>query len=591
VITSSVFRINLGKRAIASWLAAIALACVSTQAFAFKLFTVGGDACSFTSIQDAINAATDSDGNSILVARNFTYSNQHLVISDRNINILGGLETCDGSVYGAPIQITGEAGHSVIEIEGNSQVYLSNLDISGADLDGSHKGGGIYFGGSGSLELAGVSVHDNRAGYGGGIDMSPSAASTLTLISSVISANTASGQGGGIRLEGPSTLNSDTNTFITGNVATGQDDIGFGGGIEMVGPAVANINSNLNNNTATYGGGIAALASGSSNTQVNLYTTSANVTALYGNHATATGGGIYLKSSNTGATASFCANNFVVDANTATNGAAIYADEDSGHGSAVYLNSSLCLPPSGSVACTTGPLCNEIADNIASDAGSATVLIQSNGSLFANRFAARRNQAGRLMELIADTAIGSMVLDECLLTDNSLTSNLLWGAGAASDTVLFLHNCTVSHNGLGSTDPVIYADVTRLEITDSIIDQPSQVQTYAFTGIADNLFTQYVLTNNTSAFGAGIGIMQGTPVFVDATNGDYHQQRTSPGVDVAPAVDGVDLDGNPRTVDLLDITNLFGPADLGAYEIQTQLPPSACTVSDTIFCNGFELED
>lgn len=563
-----------------------------SNAFAFRLYTVGGDAaCSFNDLQQAIDAATDADGNSILIARNFTYSGQHLVINGQNINILGGLEECGGSEYGAPIQITGRSGNSVIEIEGNSQVYLSNLDISGADLDGSHKGGGIYFGGAGSLELASVSVHDNRAGYGGGIDMSPSGAATLTLLSSLIANNVASGQGGGIRLEGASVLNADPNTYITGNVATGQDDIGFGGGIEMVGPAIANINANLNSNTATYGGGVAALASGGNDdAQVNLYSVSSSVAALYGNHATSTGGGIYLKSSNDGALASLCANDFVIDANTARNGAAIYADSDGGHGSIAYLNSPACNPPVGAVHCATGPLCNEIADNVASDAGSAIVMIQSNGYLASNYFAARRNQADRLVGLIADTDISGLILQDCLLADNTLTSNLLWGSGAGEDSVIFVHNCTITHNQLGSENPVIYADVTRLEITGSIIDQPQQTNSLAFTGSADNLFTQYVLTNDTSSFVSGPGILAGTPLFIDAANGDYHLQRTSPGVDTAPASisNDTDLDRNLRVVDLLDIANDFGPMDLGAYEIQTQLPPAACSVDDTVFCNGFD---
>jgi hypothetical protein len=588
-MVTSIFHPFLRVRAGTPWLVAAALACASTHAFANKLFTVGGDAgCSFSDLQQAIDASTASDFNSILVARNFTYSGQHLVIDGKIINILGGLEECGGSVYGAPIQITGTSGQSVIEIEGDSQVFLSNLDLSGADLDGSHKGGGIYFGGAGSLELAGVSVHDNRAGYGGGIDMSPSGAATLTLISSLIANNVASGQGGGIRLEGSTVLDADPNTFITGNVASGQDDIGFGGGIELVGPASANINANLNNNTATYGGGVAALASGQDDATVNLYSASANVAALYGNHATATGGGIYLKSSRDGATSTLCANDFVIDANTAANGAAIYADEDGGHGSTAYLNSSACAPPSDAVPCATGPLCNEVADNIASDAGSAAVVIQSNGALFADRFAARRNQAGRLIELIADTDLGSVILQDCLLADNVLTSNLLWGSGGAADTAMFVHSCTLTHNQLGSAAPVIYADVSRLEITGSIIDQPQQQQSLAFTGSADDLFTQYVLTNDTSSFVSGPGILAGTPTFVDAASGDYHLQRSSPGVDVAPEIDGIDLDGNPRTVDLLDIVNGFGAVDLGAYEIQTQLPPSSCSVADTIFCNGFE---
>ena len=126
----------LRARAAAPWLAAAAFACASPLALANKLFTVGGDAaCSFSDLQQAIDASDATDFNSILIARDFTYSGQHLVVNGQIINFLGGLETCDGKVFGDPIPITGTSGHSVIEIEGDSQVYLSKLDISGADLD------------------------------------------------------------------------------------------------------------------------------------------------------------------------------------------------------------------------------------------------------------------------------------------------------------------------------------------------------------------------------------------------------------------------------------------------------------------------
>jgi hypothetical protein len=585
------FSRNVGTRAMVSWLTMIALTCLSTHAFAFNTFTVGGDNCNFTSLQDAINASTAGDGNTIFVAHNYTYSGQHLLIQDRKVNILGGYKSCAGDLDSSPTPISGTTGHSVFEIEGNSTVYMSLLTISGADLDGSHKGGGIYFGGSGSLEIVSSTITGNRAGYGGGIDMSPSGAATLTLLGSVISLNTASGQGGGIRLEGQSVLTVDNGTYITGNQATGADDIAYGGGIELVGPATANINGNLNNNTALYGGGVAALASDSGNVRVNLYSTNGDAATLYGNHGTSLGGGVYLKSSRNGPTASLCAKDFAIDANDAGNGAAIFADSDSGHGSAVYLNSPSCSVPDGAIACPAGSACNRIISNVSSQSGSATVLINSAGLMYANRFAARSNTSGRLISLIADTSIASVILDECLLVDNSLTSNLLWGNGGASDTVLFVHSCTMSHNTLGSSDPVIYANVGRLEITSSIIDQPAQTKSYDFTGIAANLFTQYVLTNNTSAFAQGaIDIIQGTPEFVDQPNGDYHEQRTSPSVDVAPSsADSTDLDGNPRSVDQFDVPNIAGPVDLGAYEIQTAAPPGSCLVSDTIFCNGFEL--
>ena len=51
----------------------------------------------------------------------------------------------------------------------------------------------------------------------------------------------------------------------------------------------------------------------------------------------------------------------------------------------------------------------------------------------------------------------------------------------------------------------------------------------------------------------------------------------------------VDLDGNPRAVDLPGVNDSLGkPRDLGAYELQS-LPPG-CRRADTIFCSGFELQ-
>jgi hypothetical protein len=565
----------------------------------FAVYTVGGDAsCGYTSIQDAIDAAKAHPGEDyIFIAQNRTYANQVLVVTDDDVIIEGGFPSCDVFDNGANTTlIGGTSGHSIFEIEGNSQVALWNMELTGASMDTGHKGGAIYFGGAGSLSLMNDWIHDNTSGYGGAFAVNPSGPTSVSMLKNlIIGPNTALVQGGAIRIEGQTTVTAGWNAgeppiYIGGNVALGEGDIAAGGGIQVVGPASFNGSARIHDNSASYGGGIAVYAHDGDAATVNLYTTDpGNAVQVASNHAGNTGGGIYLKSSSDGALASICANDFSIDANTAANGAAIYADVNDGHGSAAYLNSSVCTPPAPALPCTSGPLCNEIDDNVASDPGSAAVLIQSNGSLFADRFAARRNQAGRLIELVADAELGSMILEDCLLADNSLTSNLLWGNGAAANTPMFVHSCTLTHNQLGSSDPVIYADVSRLEITSSIIDQPQQQLSLAFTGSADNLFTQYVLTNDTRSFVNGPGIVAGTPLFVDAANADYHLQRNSPGVDFAPEIDGVDLDGNPRTVDLLDIANMFGPMDLGAYEIQTQLPPPGCAVADTIYCNGFEL--
>ena len=84
---------------------------------------------------------------------------------------------------------------------------------------------------------------------------------------------------------------------------------------------------------------------------------------------------------------------------------------------------------------------------------------------------------------------------------------------------------------------------------------------------------------------AVVGVQQGSPTYVNPSEGDYHLTSTSLGVDYAPA-DGTttDLDGHQRPIDLPTVSNNFGPMDVGAYEVQL-----SCVVSDTIFCNGFEI--
>jgi hypothetical protein len=569
-----------------------ALVCAAQPALASQLYTVGGDsACSFNNLQQAIDAATDPTLNSILVADNLTYSGQHLVIDGKNINILGGLAECSSAEYTGTSVITGTSGHSVIEIEGTSNVYLSRLSLSGAVLNADQRGGGIFFGGSGALELVNVAVLGNQAGYGGGIDMNPSGAASLTLIASLIDGNIADSQGGGIRADGNVTLDFSGDTFITHNEAHGADDIGFGGGLEMVGQVYANISSNFNNNTAAYGGGIAALSNDNGTATVNLFATAAGTPSLYANVATGTGGGIYLKSSATGRVAGLCAHDFSIDANTAVNGAAIYADADSDHGSVVYLNAPFCTPVSPSqppVPCATGLLCNDVSDNIASN-GSA-VVIQSNGQLLARRVAMRRNQGAHLLTFVGDVddSAGNEYAEfhEAVLADNIASGSLIDAYGDGVGSLLIVDTATIANNQLGA-GPVIGASVNFAYVTNSIVDQSGHA-VIAFGGPSGGLVANYVLTNDTSSLAGGTGILQGAPDFVDTASGDYHQQPTSPGIDVAPLIDDYDLDGNYRTVDLINVPDDFGPADLGAYELQTQPPPLSCLVGDTIFCDGFD---
>jgi hypothetical protein len=584
---------------------AVSIFCMPQHAFAFKLYTVGaGSICSFQNIQDAINAASDSDGNSILVAQDVLFKDQHLVITNRNVNLLGGLAHCDSDSYSGQSTIIGTPGHSVVEIEGTSHVYMSGLELTGAVMDTDHSGGGIYFGGNGSLEMTNTWVHNNQAGYGGGIDMSPSGPSTLTMqAGTTVSGNTALVSGGGVRIEGQTVFNvssgfGEATVYIAENGALGQGNIGYGGGVEVLGPAVANIGSaSVDVNTAPYGGGIAVLGTSNGPAHLNLYTSDlATPISVHDNVASGTGGGIFLKpnSDNGFNFAQLCAQDFVLSGNTAANGTALYLDEDGGQAIAMaFLNSPACNPPPNAVACAAGTECNQINDNHGSAGGEgSTLLIQSGGLIYANRFAARLNSGADVVHFVSDVDNDSggdyVQFHNCLLANNTVSGSLILGIGTriGAGTQILVDTCTLAGNSytniflpVGPT--VIDADTNFLEITNSIIYDSVSLP-LLFQGPATDLTMRYDIVSNLFEVPTGsVGIGTTAPTFVDAPSGNFHLARSSAGIDFAPALGGLDLDGNPRSVDLTDIPNNFGFMDLGAYENQQ-------TQADKIFHNGFE---
>jgi hypothetical protein len=591
-------------------LAALCLVALASSASANPVFWVGTDgACNESSLQQALaDAASAPDqASTIFVTREIEpYENVEITVNGKDLNLIGGYPSCGADADGIWSTITASGGHSGVAVSGEAHVYLSDITLTGADLNGDQSGGGIYFGGHGDLTLVGVAVTGNRAGYGGGIAVSPDGATNLSLYGSVVNLNTGSVEGGGIRIEGPTTLLADSNTFITTNDASGADGnhSGNGGGVLVIGPATATIHGSVNNNTANYGAGVAAFGHDGDATMVNIYATDpANPPYLYQNIARQTGGGVFLKSSDSdGATATICANDFVAQLNQAQNGAAFYADLNINRGSVVALNTFANCggEPSDAVRCAAGVACNEIIGNVSADfagnpTGGATVLIQSDGEFDSYRTAFRGNTGGSVVQFLAD-ALGTNTANEVtvydsLFADNVLNTSpgqLIYASGGVGLTALTLTNVTIANNTLAASS-IIHADVGSASVYDSIVSQPSSQTVIDANDPPGTLNTMNVLSAEVASLGSGTGLLQGVPTFVAPANQDYHLQRTSPGVDFADGLDGLDLDGNPRVVDLADIPNGSGAMDLGAYEIQTQLPPPAsCVVGDTVFCNGFE---
>ena len=180
--------------------------------------TVCPSGCSYTVIQDAVNAAMDGD--TVQVGAG-TYT-QTVTIS-KSLTLVGagaGQTIIDGNNYTqhAPlVAITGTAG----------QVTLSGLTLQHG------LGGGLLNNGRPGLEAARVVSSAIVAnfnfrggiGNGGGIDNEGGA---LTVISSTVAGNTAASNGGGLENGGAARLALVAST-VSGNMTSGG---GAGGGID-----------------------------------------------------------------------------------------------------------------------------------------------------------------------------------------------------------------------------------------------------------------------------------------------------------------------------------------------------------------------
>jgi hypothetical protein len=638
------FRVSLAAPILLAAGSAFA-ACTTSPIFLPLHYRVGADTvhCQYNDIQSAINDVGECR-TIIDITHEHTYTHQHLGIDNKpNLTLQGWGDgvTCadipgplDFPPYAPPdstapllsLDGSSDGGGSVLYVTGNSNVGLHNLTVlRGENLgsdDNNSVGGGIHFDGQGSLYLTRSTVSYNEAGFGGGIDVNGSSGPVaLTLdANTLVITNTADTSGGGIRVRGNARLYAlKPSTLIGYNHAPN----GYGGGIEVLGPARADIGSPgygglaaIYGNDAAYGGGMDILTFQNSVPAIaRLFTTDAsNPVQVSGNFASQSGGAVYLRPYNSlfqgpGA-AVLCAYDFRIADNAAPEGAAIYSDSNADGlgnkvGGSIALNTNpyfafgetqnfctLTEPPTalGAVACAAGVPCNALTANKAEDgSGNPTtgsiILLQTNSDLEGDRFMMRANTGAHALREIGDALYANANLTNCLLADNVLTGELM-AQTDGNNAYAVLDSCTIAGNTVGA--PYVFLAPGYLRLLNSIIDQPGRATVDP--AITDSTSAAHVLTNDRSTLPDTAYIQQGEPSFVDAANGDYHLLPTSLGVDDAPVEDvsiatHLDLDRNPRVVDLPSLPNNFGPMDLGAYELQ-QAPP--CIASDTIFCNGFE---
>jgi hypothetical protein len=336
---------------------------------------------------------------------------------DVNTEILSSIvqgNTSQGD--GGGIAVVGQTMHPVL--------VLGNTEVANNQAQGSTASGGGVSVGDGAVSVTDSFVHDNTAGYGGGgLSFAGFLPDVLQIADSVFDHNTATqGDGGGLRSLGKSTIERtqlSNNSAGSGGGISGQGgphawtDIAIsgnhayaGGGVEMGGGSLTILRGRVDTNTAILdGGGFDMINPGYplTLTDSTVFDNSAangggawvddkftaTACAIYGNHATTAGGGIFagVDVFQDGA-ALVELNDTILDHNRAgTNGGGLYVDATAQarlHSSTITANAARQNYPSpgsgGGVYIDVGAIVITVASVFAYNIDSALIAAPSDCS-------------------------------------------------------------------------------------------------------------------------------------------------------------------------------------------------------------------
>jgi predicted outer membrane repeat protein len=551
-----------GLRAMILLIAAQFLSATATAA----IVTVGSDGgCQFGDLQSAVNAAKSGDDIHIAGA---ALPDVHVQMHGVSLTVIGGYGKCTDATDSQTYTFTSLYGDSasVLLIDGNTHLILRRLALTGAELSAqdSH-GGGLNFIGHGVLTLDHVGISFNKAGYGGGMNISADDETTVNINeSTAIEFNTAYREGGGINIEGAvSMFMLQPEIYIYNNKALDGTDWGAGGGMQIVAPAHVEIGASSSStlgvvgyNTARNGGGIALRGGG-----LHLVSLDANKpVTLIGNTASQKGGAIYADEANhSGGFA--CGMFFNIVHNTSADGAAIYGTPGgyapNGGG---YCNSGRHNDDDPGLTCPVGVPCTTISDNLALGEDGA-IIYQNIDSLGLDFVEMRGNTAAHAIKV---TNNNSATIYDTLIADNTLSKNIIELTNA---TNLYMRSCTIAGNHLPAGSPAI-STTSPAAIRQSILWQPlGPLLHLDETAVSGN---DLVVSDGASFDKIANLKVVSDPGFIDVLHGDYHLRSTSPAINMIPSsinTSPTDLEGRPRGVSLSN-TKSPTPVDAGAYERQ-----------------------
>jgi hypothetical protein len=520
------------------------------NAFASDIYVGIGER--YTTIQAGANAATTGD---VVIVRDGTYTgvgNKAIDFKGKAITVRSenGSDSCIIDMEGLGTGFIFKTGEGSSSIVSGFTIRRGNASIAGGVYcgDGTSptiadclitansstvEGGGLYCDSGSSPVITNCTISGNSATYGGGGVYCND--STAVITGCTISNNSAgnySGGGGGVSC-GDSSITI-INCTISGNSAGDYSD--GGGGIHCDNSSVTITGCTISGNSAGnhYCGGGGILYRSSSASIISC--------SITGNSASSGGGGIYTHSS------SLTVDNCIINSNSSN-----------------YSGAGLCNYES----LLTVINCN-IYDNSAIPYGSGGgIYCGYNSSMKIMDCCIRSNLSGQYGQgggICCYSGLSGEITN-CTIIGNSSSSS-----GGGIWCYFFnvsIMNCTIAGN-MSVSGGGVFASYCKPSITNSIVWGNSA-------GVAFTEYSPEVSYSDVQEGYSGAGNINVNPLFVDALNGDYHLQETSPCIDVgtvtgAPSED-MDGDGRPYGAGV----------DMGADEYAPDFtPPTVSSISRSV---------
>lgn len=567
-------------RMMVSWFLSVFLMVFSFTSSGFV--TVGVEQnCDFNNIESAYNG----NDNTIRVANNQVYEDDFLIT--KQVFLLGGYNSCadaENNLVGDDLTAwNGESIRTVVSIDTNngfqSIVALDRFLIQDGDADV----GGISVKGRSTLLLSNSELSFNKGENGGGILVSGVNAKAVIDGSEVRFNDALNGGGLYCELGGEVTLSGATR--VASNDA---NSVGKGGGVFATSgcsvtstasssfPTSANLQYGIIGNVAGLGGGVylnegATMilqgdSEGAANVLVNVATRVENTG----------GGGIYVDGPNT----SFLAINARIDGNSANDRGAGFVVENQGSFEMRRLSSE----------CWDNKVCSSLSENFTRfKDGIAAVGVAENGAVvnISQTTIADNSADNQVLFSIQESAYlrleGNLIYEN--KNQNPIVPDSLIGLGgtaANGGNVDFFYN-TLSKNISQSVFLLDEAAQHQLSIFNSIIYNLGVVLDQ--NGMTNNIIqADCSVVHETASITGNIGFLTTeNPQFADVPNNDFTVPEDSIAVDLCDETLFVganhdDVEGKARGYDLSSQSNLFGPFDAGAHELN----------NDLIFTTGFE---